>query len=228
MDFRTPDIDWAALAPVLVLMGTSAFVLLVGVFLPRGGRRGFGAFFAALGLLAAAIVAGVLFAQDETASLTLRESIWRDRLAEIAPDPRLRRGPPRGRRLLLGAAGADSTTREPRRRPTSPTGSSSSTPSSSPRSAGWRSSSRPDNLMALFLGLEWFSIALYILTAISVHRLSSLEAGLKYLIVGSFGSAILLFGSALRLRRDRRARVPRDRRGLGRRRSASSSSPGSR
>ena len=50
--------------------------------------------------------------------------------------------------------------------------------------------------MTLFLGLEWFSICLYVLTAIAVERLSALEAGLKYLIVGSFGSAILLFGSA--------------------------------
>ncbi len=53
------------------------------------------------------------------------------------------------------------------------------------------------NLMTLFLGLEWFSIALYILCAMDTHRRTSLEAGLKYLIVGSFGSAILLFGSAL-------------------------------
>ncbi|HSO01206.1 MAG TPA: NADH-quinone oxidoreductase subunit N, partial [Gaiellaceae bacterium] len=53
------------------------------------------------------------------------------------------------------------------------------------------------NLMTLFLGLEWFSIALYVLCAMDTHRESSLEAGLKYLIVGSFGSAILLFGSAL-------------------------------
>ena len=51
--------------------------------------------------------------------------------------------------------------------------------------------------MTLFLGLEWFSIALYILVALDTHRKESLEAGLKYLIVGSFGSAILLFGSAL-------------------------------
>ena len=51
--------------------------------------------------------------------------------------------------------------------------------------------------MTLFLGLEWFSIALYILCALDTHRETSLEAGLKYLIVGSFGSAILLFGSAL-------------------------------
>ena len=53
------------------------------------------------------------------------------------------------------------------------------------------------NLMTLFLGLEWFSISLYILVAMDTHRKESLEAGLKYLIVGSFGSAILLFGSAL-------------------------------
>ncbi len=53
------------------------------------------------------------------------------------------------------------------------------------------------NLMTLFLSLEWFSIALYILCAIDYDLEGSLEAGLKYLIVGSFGSAALLFGSAL-------------------------------
>src|ERR671931_2259020 len=54
-----------------------------------------------------------------------------------------------------------------------------------------------ENLMTLFLGLEWFSISLYILCAIDVDLAGSLEAGLKYLIVGGFGSAMLLFGSAL-------------------------------
>jgi NADH-quinone oxidoreductase subunit N len=54
-----------------------------------------------------------------------------------------------------------------------------------------------NNLMTLFLGLEWFSISLYILCAIDRERERSLEAGLKYLIVGGFGSAVLLFGSAL-------------------------------
>ena len=54
-----------------------------------------------------------------------------------------------------------------------------------------------DNLMTLFLGLEWFSLCLYILVAFDNERETSLEAGLKYLIVGGFGSAVLLFGSAL-------------------------------
>ncbi len=53
-----------------------------------------------------------------------------------------------------------------------------------------------ENLMTLFLGLEWFSLCLYVLVAIDTDRATSLEAGLKYVIVGSFGSAILLFGSA--------------------------------
>ena len=54
-----------------------------------------------------------------------------------------------------------------------------------------------ENLMTLFLGLEWFSLCLYILVAFDSERETSLEAGLKYLIVGGFGSAVLLFGSAL-------------------------------
>jgi NADH-quinone oxidoreductase subunit N len=53
------------------------------------------------------------------------------------------------------------------------------------------------NLMTLFLSLEWFSIALYVMCAIDYDYEGALEAGLKYLIVGSFGSAALLFGSAL-------------------------------
>src|SRR5207302_3418891 len=54
-----------------------------------------------------------------------------------------------------------------------------------------------NNLMTLFLGLEWLSLSLYILCAIDRDLIGGLEAGLKYLIVGGFGSAVLLFGSAL-------------------------------
>src|SRR5213075_3048134 len=54
-----------------------------------------------------------------------------------------------------------------------------------------------NNLMTLFLALEWFSISLYILCAVDRDRLGGLEAALKYLVIGGFGSAVLLFGSAL-------------------------------
>ena len=53
------------------------------------------------------------------------------------------------------------------------------------------------SLITLFLGLEWFSIALYVLCAIDIDLVGSLEAGLKYLVIGAVGSATLLFGSAL-------------------------------
>jgi NADH-quinone oxidoreductase subunit N len=53
------------------------------------------------------------------------------------------------------------------------------------------------SLMTTFLALEWFSIALYVLCALDTNRRESLEAGLKYLIIGSFGSGVLLFGCAL-------------------------------
>jgi NADH-quinone oxidoreductase subunit N len=53
------------------------------------------------------------------------------------------------------------------------------------------------NLVTLFLGLELLSIPLYVLCATEMRRASSLESGLKYLIVGSVGSATLLYGLAL-------------------------------
>ena len=52
------------------------------------------------------------------------------------------------------------------------------------------------NLVTLFLGLELLSIPLYVLCAVETRREGSLESGLKYLIVGSVGSATLLFGLA--------------------------------
>jgi NADH-quinone oxidoreductase subunit N len=58
------------------------------------------------------------------------------------------------------------------------------------------------NTVALFLGIELLSIPLYVLCAsdrskIGQHRERSLESGLKYLIIGSVGSATLLYGIAL-------------------------------
>jgi NADH-quinone oxidoreductase subunit N len=53
------------------------------------------------------------------------------------------------------------------------------------------------NTVALFIGLELLSIPLYVLCATEIRREHSLESGLKYLIVGSVGSATLLYGLAL-------------------------------
>ncbi|MEA2193904.1 MAG: NADH-quinone oxidoreductase subunit [Solirubrobacteraceae bacterium] len=52
------------------------------------------------------------------------------------------------------------------------------------------------NLVSVFLGFELLSIPLYVLCATEMRRASSLEAGLKYLVIGSVGSATLLYGLA--------------------------------
>ena len=52
-------------------------------------------------------------------------------------------------------------------------------------------------LIMLFLGLEIMSIALYVMAAYHRRRSQSGEAGFKYFILGSFSSAIFLYGVAL-------------------------------
>lgn len=53
------------------------------------------------------------------------------------------------------------------------------------------------NLLMLFLGIEILSIPLYILAASQKDDLHSNEAGMKYFLMGSFATGILLFGMAL-------------------------------
>ncbi len=54
-----------------------------------------------------------------------------------------------------------------------------------------------NNLIVVFLALEALSIPLYVLVAFDRRRLASQEAGIKYFVLGSFSSAILLYGVAL-------------------------------
>jgi NADH-quinone oxidoreductase subunit N len=54
-----------------------------------------------------------------------------------------------------------------------------------------------NDLIVLFLGLEVLSIAVYVLAALHLRRVTSQEAGLKYFILGGFASAFLLYGIAL-------------------------------
>ena len=50
------------------------------------------------------------------------------------------------------------------------------------------------NLAMFFLGIEVLSISLYILAASNRMNLNSNEAGMKYFLMGSFASGIILFG----------------------------------
>jgi NADH-quinone oxidoreductase subunit N len=54
-----------------------------------------------------------------------------------------------------------------------------------------------DNLLMLFIGIEILSIPLYILTGSDKKNLMSNEASLKYFLMGSFSTGILLLGITL-------------------------------
>jgi NADH-quinone oxidoreductase subunit N len=53
------------------------------------------------------------------------------------------------------------------------------------------------NLAMFFLGIELLSISLYILAASNRMNIKSNEAGMKYFLMGSFASGIILFGICL-------------------------------
>ena len=53
------------------------------------------------------------------------------------------------------------------------------------------------DMVTLFVGFELLSIPLYVLCASEYRREGSLESGLKYLVIGSVGSATLVYGLAL-------------------------------
>jgi NADH-quinone oxidoreductase subunit N len=54
-----------------------------------------------------------------------------------------------------------------------------------------------NDLIVLFLGLEVLSIAVYVLAAMHRRRITSQEAGIKYFVLGAFSSAFFLYGIAM-------------------------------
>ncbi len=50
------------------------------------------------------------------------------------------------------------------------------------------------DLITLYVGLELLSVSSYVLTALKKKSLKSVEGGAKYLVMGSIGSATLLYG----------------------------------
>jgi NADH-quinone oxidoreductase subunit N len=171
----TPHIDWLALAAPLAPLGAGAVSLLAGVLVPRRARRPFGAVVCALGFAGAIVAAAFLYAHSADGHGVIAEAIQRDRLAALTA-------------IIVAGSGILAI------------GTSYSEPMADDHiseyyallawaGAGMIFLASASTLLTLFLGLEW--------CAIDRDLAGSLEAGLKYLIIGGFGSAMLLFGSAL-------------------------------
>ena len=54
-----------------------------------------------------------------------------------------------------------------------------------------------NNLIALYMGLELQSLALYVVAAINRDSARASEAGLKYFVLGALSSGMLLYGASL-------------------------------
>jgi len=178
----TPSVDWLALSPTLALLAASGITLLGAVLVPRAAERAFSIAVSIAGCVTSAVLAGVVFDRSPEPSAVVVESMTRDRLGALAAIMI----------ALVGLAVVLASARDGRR---SHVGEYYSLLAAA--TAGMVFFVSAASLMTMFLALEWFSISLYVLCALDTHRRASLEAGLKYLIVGSFGSGILLFGCAL-------------------------------
>jgi NADH-quinone oxidoreductase subunit N len=179
---RAPTIDYAGLSPFFALAGGALLVLIVG--LARGGWVKHATPVLSIAALAAAIGLGIWqFDEAEPTSLIAGAMVLDD-LALV---------------LLFAfcAAGIGATLLAWRSR---------AAEEASPGELfslllfsvlGMAVLVAATNLVTLFLGFELLSIPLYVLCATELRRERSLESGLKYLIVGSVGSATLLYGLAL-------------------------------
>ena len=177
-----PHVDWFALSPELAPLAAAAVALLGAVLLPRRWRTPTAALVVAAGFVVSFALDALLFSDSPHAEAIIAGATHRDRFGALAG-------------MIVAVAGVLSVGLSWNERIREHAGEYYALLAAA--GGGMIFLGSADNLMTLFLGLEWFSIALYILCAIDGERERSLEAGLKYLVVGSFGSAILLFGSAL-------------------------------
>jgi NADH-quinone oxidoreductase subunit N len=180
---QKPHVDWFALSPSLSMLAAAATLMLVAVFWPRASRRTASAVVAGAGFVAAFVFAILVDEKSPHGAAIIADSIYRDRWAATA-------------QIIIAACGFVAVLvayREPMRE----ANIAEYYVLLAAAGAGMAFFVQAANLMTLFLGLEWFSIALYVMCAIDIDLVGSLEAGLKYLVVGAVGSATLLFGSAL-------------------------------
>jgi NADH-quinone oxidoreductase subunit N len=178
---KGPHVDFAGLSPLIALLGGAVIVLMVGMLRARWVRTqlvptlSLAALGAALGLTIwqwnaeKSIVSGALRIDDLSLALNLILIAGGACAVLLAWRSRAAHEAAHGEfhALLLTSVGGMSVL------------------------------AAAQNTVALFVGLELLSIPLYVLCATELRREHSLESGLKYLIVGSVGSATLLYGLAL-------------------------------
>ena len=178
MNFVAPEMDYAALSPVIALTVGLVVVVLSSVF--DGAKRAVGllttlTFLTALGLVIWQFGTEKSLVADSLRMDGLSNTISIMILVSAVVATRLSIGEPAAAQagrgdyyaLMIGST------------------------------LGMVLLTQAENMLSLFIALELLSIPLYALCGTNMRRAASLEAGFKYLIVGSVGSATLLYGLAM-------------------------------
>jgi NADH-quinone oxidoreductase subunit N len=180
---EAPQIDYFQLAPILCTLGGSIVVLMVGLLRARAAQRA-----AVPALTVVALLAAIAFAvagwEPGQPEPIVEGALSMDTLAL-------------GLSLLFLAAGIFTVLLSLRSRGVREAGAGEYHSLLLASITGMIVLAAADNLVSLFVGFELLSIPLYVLCGSRVRQERSLESGLKYLVIGSAGSATLLYGLAL-------------------------------
>ncbi len=177
---KGPAIDWEALSPLLALTGGACLVLLVGLLRSAFVRRHV---VPGLTVTALAVTAGLGVWQWNVNTEILERSLAIDDLTLALT-------------MVFVTGGIAATLLSWRSSAVEEAGEGEYYALLLSSILGMVVLVAAQNLVVLFLGFELLSIPLYVLCATHMRREHSLESGLKYLIVGSVGSATLLYGLA--------------------------------
>jgi NADH-quinone oxidoreductase subunit N len=180
MTFNAPDIDYAGLSPVIALTAGICIVLLLGLIPRLGGR--FTMAYLTIAVLAA--TAGLSIWQWEQNQDLVAGALRLDAFGLAAA-------------LIACLAAAIAVLLAIREPAAEEAGHGAFYSLLLGSVLGMTLIGQAQNLIAFFIALELLSIPLYVLCASARRTEPSLESGLKYLIIGSIGSATVLYGFAL-------------------------------
>ena len=207
-DFHAPLIDWAAVSPVLIVLGAGVVGVLVEAFVPARLRRTVQVALALVALAGAVVAVGLLWSSvHQSARLSVGDSF------DLTPFGLAIQGIVAVLAFLSVLVMADRSGGQDAFAPTAAAVPGSRYEEEARRAGleqtevfplmlfstgGMLLFTATDDLIVLFIALEVLSLPLYVLCATARRRrLLSQEAAFKYFLLGAFASALTIFGIAL-------------------------------
>ncbi|MET7422452.1 NADH-quinone oxidoreductase subunit NuoN [Dactylosporangium sp. NPDC005555] len=202
---QLPNLDYAALSPMLILFGVACIGVLVEGFVPRRLRHTVQLSLSLLGLVAALVM---VIRQGSKDVITAHTAVAIDGPGLFLSAAVIVLGIVSmlliGERTLetggafVAQAAVTANTDADRDQAARATGATEVFPLTMFALAGMLLFCTANDLLVMFVALEVFSLPLYLLCALARRRrLLSQEAALKYFLLGSFASAFFVFGIAL-------------------------------